>query len=434
MRTLYLNKALAVNYADRVFAVAVAHINIELIGFLGQTHVADLRAEVVRRQLHGFFLAALAQKVGCFNLGRAGRNCRDFAGLRVNLDVNLDGVGRSAGVDRGVHRLFLNLGDIFLRGVRNNTLNHVTHHCQRNTDGGNNLGVFGDGVGNFHLVGAVANQGSCTAAAADKLNLIVLELILLSQLADALVNLLKGFFHDAGCQLFNGDFQAVGNGLHRLAGCICVAVCKVLRLNKAQHVCSAGVRDGDALAVFQTQSDIVGRVAGLRAHELNLRIFNFLFRGKDCVFTACNVRRARAYVHNVAVADANHGAAGCTQNANVQRVDIGGVTADDSVVNAGTAVFNYADVGGGAAYLKVYRVGSAQVHQRAHNGSGGAGHCGQNGAFAHFADFHNAAVAAHDHQGNRNACRAHGGLRCVCRCHHLGQNGRVDGCGAGAAG
>ena len=110
------------------------------------------------------------------------------------------------------------------------------------------------------------------------------------------------------------------------------------------------------------------------------------------------------------------------------------MTADGSVLHAGTAVLDNADVGGGTADLKVNAVGSTEVHQSAHDGSSGAGEHGQHGALLHFVDIHNAAVAAHDHQGHVHARGADGALGAVGGVHHLGQDGAVDGGGAGTAG
>ncbi len=262
----------------------------------------------------------------------------------------------------------------------------------------------------------------------------MLELVLLSQVVDALVDLLEGLIHDLGRQLFHRDVQAVGDGLHGLAGGVGVAVREVLRLHQAQHVGRAGVGDGDALAALQADDDIVGGVAGLRADQLDLRIDDLLLRRKDGVLAAGDVRGTRADVDDVAVVDTDHGTAGGAEDAHVQRVDVSGVAADDGVVNAGTAVLDNADVRGGAADLEVDGVRGAQIHQRAHDGGRGAGHGGQDGTLAHLADLHNAAVAAHDHQGHRDARGAHGALGGVGGGHHLGQDGRVDGRGAGAAG
>ena len=139
------------------------------------------------------------------------------------------------------------------------------------------------------------------------------------------------------------------------------------------------------------------------------------------------------HVHDLVAACTDHGAAGNTLNLNVQRVDVGIVTADRGVLDTGTAVLDDTDVGGGAADFEVDAVGSTQIHQSAHDGSGRAGQHGQNGALSHFVDAHNAAVAAHDHQGNVNTGSPDSTLGAVCGVHHLGEDGAVDGCGTGTA-
>ena len=95
------------------------------------------------------------------------------------------------------------------------------------------------------------------------------------------------------------------------------------------------------------------------------------------------------------------------------------------------AVLNAGDVGGGAAHLEEQAVGELFVHQRTGNACGGAGEDGQNGAVANLGHGHNAAVAAHDHQGAFNAggtdaLVGHGGSL-----QHLGHDAGVDHGGAG---
>ena len=146
------------------------------------------------------------------------------------------------------------------------------------------------------------------------------------------------------------------------------------------------------------------------------------------------MRRAGADILDTALIGAHHRAARHAQHADVQTADVGAVTADDGVVDGGAAVLDDADVRRRAADLKVDAVGRAQIHQAAHNGRGRAGQHRQNGALLHLADFHNAAVAAHDHQGNLYARAADALLGFVGGVQHLGQNRSVDGRGAGAAG
>ena len=146
------------------------------------------------------------------------------------------------------------------------------------------------------------------------------------------------------------------------------------------------------------------------------------------------MRRAGADILDAALVGTHHRAARHAQNADVQAADVGAVTADDGVVDGGAAVLDDADVRRCAADLKVDAVGRAQIHQAAHNGRGRAGQHRQDGALFHLADFHNAAVAAHDHQGNLYARAADALFRFVGGVQHLGQDRRVDGGGTGAAG
>ena len=110
------------------------------------------------------------------------------------------------------------------------------------------------------------------------------------------------------------------------------------------------------------------------------------------------------------------------------------MTADDGVVDGGATVLDDADVRRRAADLEVNAVGGAQVHQAAHDRSGRAGQHRQDRALFHLADLHNAAIAAHDHQGDFYARAADALFRLVGGVQHLGQNRSVDGGGAGAAG
>ena len=146
------------------------------------------------------------------------------------------------------------------------------------------------------------------------------------------------------------------------------------------------------------------------------------------------MRRARTDILDATLVGTHHRAARHAQNADVQTADVGAVTADDGVVDGGAAVLDDADVRRRAADLKVDAVGRTQVHQAAHNGRGGTGQHRQDGALLHLADFHNAAVAAHDHQGDFHTRAADALLGLIGGVQHLGQNGSVDGGGAGAAG
>ena len=350
--------------------------------------------------------------------------------------MNFNSVGRSTGTDGGVGSFLLQLLDVFLGRVRDNTFDNVTNHGQGNTDGGDDLGVLGDGVLQAHLLGAVGDQRGSTAAAANQLHGVVVQLILVSQGVDAGVDLLEVLVQDLGSQLLNGDAQLVSNGLHALAGSAGVAVCEVLLVDQAQHVGSVGVGEADTLAACQFDGNVVRGVTRLRAQHLDGQRagVDLLLRSEAGVLAASDVGGTGADVLNAMVVDTDHGTTGAAQDADIQRVDVGIVAADLGVVNAGTAVLDNTDVSGGAADLKVDGVRSTQIHQGAHDGSSRAGQSSQDGTLTHLADLHNAAVAAHDHQGNGNASVADRALGGVCGSHHLGQNGSVDGGSAGTAG
>ena len=246
--------------------------------------------------------------------------------------------------------------------------------------------------------------------------------------------MLVGLVQDLTAALLHGHAHIVGQRLDALPGGLHVAPGVVAFLDVAQHIGGAGVGDGHPLAALELDADIVGGVALLGGEELQLRLLNLLRRGVNGVAQTRDVSGTGANVQNLLVAGTHHGAAGHALNLHVQGVDVGVVTAHGGVLHAGTAVLDDADVGSGAADLKVDAVGGTQVHQSAHDGSGRAGEHGQHRTLLHFVDIHNAAVAAHDHQRHVHARGADGTFGAVGGVHHLGQNGAVDGGGAGTAG
>ena len=348
--------------------------------------------------------------------------------------MHIDAVRRCAALDGLVDGLGLDGTDVLRRGVGHNALNDIAHHRQCHTDGGNDLGVFGDGVAQPHLVRAEADQSGCAAADTNQTDLVFFQAVLGGQLGDDRLDLLVGAGQDLGGDFLDRLAHVVRQRLHGLAGSVGVAVGEVVGGNQPQHVRGTGVRDGDALAACQFNGNIVVGVALLRGEEDDLRVNDFLLRGKDGVVHTGDVRRARTDILDAALVSAHHRAARNAQHADVQTADVGAVTADDGVVNGGATVLDDADVRCRAADLKVNAVGRAQVHQAAHDRSGGAGQHRQDGTLFHLADLHNAAVAAHDHQGDFHARAADAFFRLVGGVQHLGQNGSVDGRGAGAAG
>src|SRR5699024_9905116 len=178
-----------------------------------------------------------------------------------------------------------------------------------------------------------------------------------------------------------------------------------------------------ALAVGQADRHIVVGVAGFGAEELHLRVNDLVLVGVDGVVQAGDVGRTGAHVDDALLVGADHAAAGAAQNAHVQAADVGGVAADDGVVDGRAAVLDHADVGGGAADFEVDAVGGAQIHQAAHDRGGRAGQHGQHRALLHLIDLHNAAVAAHDHQRHGDARLPHRSLGGVGGVQHLWQDG-----------
>ena len=417
-----------------MLVLAIQTIDKEVLRRALQLDLGGRGLQVVGGQLGGLLAGAFFQQVGGFDLGRAEGDGRQLGGLRVDFDMHIDAVRRCAALDCLVDGFRLDGADVLRRGVGHNALNDVAHHRQRNTDGGNDLGIFGDGVAQPHLVRAEADQGSRTAADTNQTDLVFFEAVLRGQLGDDRLDLLIGAGQDLGGNLLNRLAHVVCQRLHGLAGSVGIAVGEVIGGNQPQHVRGAGVRDGDALAACQLDGNIIVGVALLRGEEDDLRVNNFLFRGKDGVVHTGNVRRAGADILDAALVGTHHRAARHAQYADVQTADVGAVAADDGVVDGGAAILDDADVRRRAADLKVNAVGRAQVHQAAHDRSGGAGQHRQDGALLHLADLHNAAVAAHDHQGDFYARAADALFRLVGGVQHLGQNRGVDGRGAGAAG
>ena len=140
---------------------------------------------------------------------------------------------------------------------------------------------------------------------------------------------------------------------------------------------------------------------------------------------------ARSDIDELAAARAHHAAAGNADDANVERTDIGLVAADARIFDGRPSVADHADIGAGAADLEVDAVGYAQIHQRACDACGRARQHRHDGAPAHLANVHHAAVAAHDHQRRLNAGLANTRLRHGRGVDHLRQDAGVDDGGAG---
>ena len=167
VRALDLDEALLIHDADGMTITHVAGVDVELIGLFSQVDVGDLGAKVLLSQLLSLGLVALLQQVSGLDLGRTGGDSRDLTGLAVDLDMDFDGVGGSAGTNGSIGSFLLQFLDVLLGRVRDNTLDNVTNHGQGNTDGGDDLGVLGNGVLQAHLLGAVGDQRGSTAAAAN---------------------------------------------------------------------------------------------------------------------------------------------------------------------------------------------------------------------------------------------------------------------------
>ena len=244
--------------------------------------------------------------------------------------------GGSAGADGRVGGFLLQFADVLLGGVGDHALHHVADHGQGHADGGDDLGVLGDGVLQAHLLGAVGHQGGRAAAAAHQLHGVVVQLVLLGQGVDAGVDLLKVLVQDLGGQFLHRDAQLVGHRLHALAGRAGVAVGEVLGLDQAQHVGGVGVGEADALAAGQTDGHVVGGVARFGAEHLDGQRagVDLLLGGEAGVLTAGDVGRTGAHVLHAVVVDTDHGAAGAAQDAHIQGVDVGVVAADLGVVHA----------------------------------------------------------------------------------------------------
>ena len=183
--------------------------------------------------------------------------------------------------------------DVLRRGVGYDALNDVAHHSKCNTDGRNDLGVFGYGVAQPHLVRAKADEGGGTAADTNQTNPVFFQAVLGSQFGDDRFDLLIGAGQDLGSDLLDSLAHVVRQRLHRFAGSVGIAVGEVIGGNQPQHIRGTGIGDGDALASCQLDGDIVVGVALLRGEEDDLRVNNFFLRGKDGVVHTGNVRRAR---------------------------------------------------------------------------------------------------------------------------------------------
>src|SRR5262249_48698184 len=148
---------------------------------------------------------------------------------------------------------------------------------------------------------------------------------------------------------------------HGALGRIPVAAGMQAGLGVAENVGGAGVGDGVTGAARRTHGDVVVGIVGLRPEELDLGIDNIFGLGKGGVGKAGNVRAPRADVDKLAVAGADHAAAGNSDHAHVERGDIGLVAADTRIFHGRPAIADHADIGAGAADLEIDAVGHAQI-------------------------------------------------------------------------
>ena len=203
-------------------------------------------------------------------------------------------------------------------------------------------------------------------------------------------------------------------------------------LGITEQVRRAGVGDGVAGAAARADRDVVVGVAFLGTKQLQLRLLDILGIGKRGIRQAGDVRAARTDVADLAPAHAHHAAACDADHAHVERVDVSVVAANPGVLHRRPAVADDTDVGAGAADFEVDAVGDFEIHERAgHAGSRSRQH-GHGGTAAHLSDVHHTAIASHDHQRCLDARLAHAGFRHIRRGDHLGQDARIDHCGAGS--
>ena len=263
--------------------------------------------------------------------------------------------------------------------------------------------------------------------------MVFLQAVFLRQFHDDRLDFLVGPGENLSGHFLHCLSHIIRQRLHGLTGRVGISVGKIFRLNQSQDIGRAGVCDGDALAVFQFNGHIVVRVAFLGAEEYHLGLHNLLFWRKHRIIHSRDMGGTGAYVLHSVLVRPDHASAGHTQNPHIQAADISPVASYDGVVNSRTSVLNHADIGGGAAHLKVHSVGGPQVHQASHHRGRRAGKHGQDRSLFHLADFHYAAIASHNHQRNLHAGAAYALLRGIGGSQHLGKDGGVDGRRAGAS-
>ena len=118
-------------------------------------HVLLLAAHGVGGQLPGLVDVAAQLQIGGLHLVGAHGDGGDLGGLVVDLDLHLDGIGHGTVLDGHFLGFLLDLTDVLGGGVGDDTLHHVPDHGQGHTDGGNDLGVLGQGVTHIQLLGGV---------------------------------------------------------------------------------------------------------------------------------------------------------------------------------------------------------------------------------------------------------------------------------------
>ena len=151
-------------------------------------------------------------------------------------------------------------------------------------------------------------------------------------------------------------------------------------------------------------------------------------RGKDLISQPGNVCTAGPYIGNLSLFHPYHAAAGYAQGADIKGGKVGLVPAYFAVAHHDAAVLHHGNICGGAAGLQKDAIGQALIHEDTRHTSCQPGQHGKDRPPADFIHRHDSAVAAHDHQGGRNAGALDAGFRHICRFHHLRNQAAIDRC------